>query len=708
MPLKYKNNAIILLLGVMLLLFVGGWLISASSFRHNMESVKSDVKEEIALITFLVKERLQKRDYQQANSFILGWGKNSSSISSIKLTSQNGYELAAYDSGVVPVHFIVESKEISFSYDSKASLVLKRNIDDLYRHEENFRYQLISGYFFIFFILYYLVKNNIRIHSQKLELQEENAQRKKVEIILQEREQNLAITLNSIGDAVITTNPQGYVTSMNPVAELITGFMFEQLNNQVLDDIYYCDDKNDSICFSEVVQDVLNKKKTIYLRDNITLRDQEDKKYNVTVSVSPINSLDGQILGVVLVMSDVTEQHYLREAIAISEAKVRLLLNSTAEAIYGSDINGDCRFVNRACIDMLGYKSEADLIGKNIHKLVHSGADDFDYKNSPVAKVIKTGEGIHIKDESFWRKDSSSFSAEYWVYPIMNNNSCEGAVVTFFDITSKKMTDEILRRSQKMDALGKLTGGIAHDYNNMLSIVSGYAELLFTQVDKDSKFSQYACEILHAAERGTKLTKKLLGFSKYTPSNKQLLDINLTLTSQKDMLEKTLTSRIKLQFNLDKDLWPVWVDVSDFEDAIINICINGVYAIERTGQITIETKNKYVDSNNIRELGLSEEGDYVLVNIVDTGRGMDNETIEKIFDPFYSTKGDMGTGLGLSQVYGFVQRSDGYIMVYSKIGEGTCFSIYFPREKTLHENAIEEKEGKISINGTEKILVVDD
>ena len=275
-------------------------------------------------------------------------------------------------------------------------------------------------------------------------------------------------------------------------------------------------------------------------------------------------------------------------------------------------------------------------------------------------------------------------------------------------ITQLSETREMALRSQKMEALGKLTGGIAHDYNNMLGVILGFSELLENMLVDQPKLAEYAHHIRHAADRGAKLTKKLLAFTRHKSSNEERLIINTLLQYEKDMLEKTLTARIKLEYKLTDDLWPVWLDSSELEDVIINLSINAMHAIDGNGQVTIQARNTSINDMEAKTLQL-EPGDYVLLSLTDTGCGMDATTKEKMFDPFYSTKGEQGTGLGLSQAYGFVQRSNGAINVYSEPGRGTRLNLYFPR---YNENDSDDKSVKdtqvVDLSGKEVIMVVDD
>ncbi len=279
---------------------------------------------------------------------------------------------------------------------------------------------------------------------------------------------------------------------------------------------------------------------------------------------------------------------------------------------------------------------------------------------------------------------------------------------TVQDITEQTQLEETLRRTQKMDALGKLTGGIAHDYNNMLGVILGYTELLENELGNQPTLMTYAHRIQHAAERGTRLTKKLLAFSRQKAPDAELVSINTLLQEEQHMLEKTLTARIHLTLDLADNLWPVWLDNNDLEDSIINMCINAMHAMETEGELIFRTSNEKLNEINASMLNL-ETGDYVLLSITDTGTGMDEATRDNIFDPFYTTKGEQGTGLGLSQVYGFVARSNGAISVCSEPGRGSCFSLYFPRSrKTQTTTQVLASNNARHPGGNETLLVVDD
>lgn len=236
----------------------------------------------------------------------------------------------------------------------------------------------------------------------------------------------------------------------------------------------------------------------------------------------------------------------------------------------------------------------------------------------------------------------------------------------------------------------------------------GYADLLGKALRDQPELEKYVHQIHRAAERSAELTKKLLAFSQQKGGVETIVNINTLLREEQHMLEKTLTARIKLVFNLADNLWLISSDSGDLEDAIINLSINAMHATEGNGQLTIQTENVKLDIQDAAFLNLTP-GEYVLLSMTDTGSGIDAETKEKIFDPFFTTKGEQGTGLGLSQVYGFVARCGGAIKIYSELGQGSRFVLYFPRS---HAPNIDREPGlpheKQNPRGSETLLIVDD
>lgn len=390
---------------------------------------------------------------------------------------------------------------------------------------------------------------------------------------------------------------------------------------------------------------------------------------------------------------------------------LQAIVETAVDAIIVIDDQGIIKSFNAAAEKMFGYGKEAAL-ESNINILIPQGEthdhqvylDNYKSNEKTIPLISKERELIAM------HKDGKKFPVEIALGElVLDNQKMFTGIVR--DISERHFHEEQIRRTQKMDALGKLTGGIAHDYNNMLGIIIGYAGLLSDALSDNSKLSGYANEIYKAGERGAKLTSKLLDFSRYKPSKeKEIVNINSLMTDLKNMLKKTLTARIELDYQFYDALWEVYVDVADFENALLNMSINAMHAMQEQGKLTIRSENCSVDSHLSKLLDITS-GDYIKLSIIDTGCGMTKETKTHIFDPFYSTKDDKGTGLGLSQVYGFVQRSNGAIKVYSELDKGTSFTMYLPRVIHDEKNYIHSFEDELTANGlhgTESILVVDD
>ena len=393
----------------------------------------------------------------------------------------------------------------------------------------------------------------------------------------------------------------------------------------------------------------------------------------------------------------------------LKESKLRyqVLFDKTADALLIIEDNMfvDC---NQATLNMLGYDSKQELYNTHPSKLSPEHQPDGQTSEAKANTMIQTAftNGSHRFEWDHQRKNGDVFPVEVLLTAIPSDGP-QRLHVVWRDITSRKQQEEMLRRSQKMDALGKLTGGIAHDYNNLLGIISGYSELLADRVADDKVSTKYVNDIHLAANRGSNLCRKLLSFTRQKATETTVCNINNLLIDQQLMIEKTLTPKVNLVYDLQEDIWPITLEENDLGDCIINICINSLHAMESGGQLSIHTNNEFLDKNDARRLDL-ESGNYVVLSISDAGHGMDQKTLEKIFDPFFTTKGELGTGLGMSQVFGFIQRSGGTIKIFSKVNHGTRVILYFPRsEEELHQ-ANETDSISRNLKGSESILVVDD
>ncbi|MFY9786145.1 MAG: ATP-binding protein [Pseudolabrys sp.] len=272
----------------------------------------------------------------------------------------------------------------------------------------------------------------------------------------------------------------------------------------------------------------------------------------------------------------------------------------------------------------------------------------------------------------------------------------------------RDMAEQALRQSQKMEAVGQLTGGVAHDFNNLLTIIIGNLGIAKRGV-VEARAERALNNALVGAERAAQLTQRLLAFSRRQPLNPRVLDINKLIVAISDLLTRTLGENIELETISGAGLWNVEVDASEMESTLLNLALNARDAMPTGGKLTIETSNAYLDDEYCREHEGILPGQYILVAITDSGAGMSAETIDRAFEPFFTTKeAGKGTGLGLSQVYGFMKQSGGHVKIYSESGEGTTIKLYLPRREGNELVISGDDDLNSERGGGETILIVED
>lgn len=521
---------------------------------------------------------------------------------------------------------------------------------------------------------------------------------------LAQREQDLRVTLNSIGDAVITTDAEGRVTRMNPVAQRIIGWSIEEARGKPIADIFNIIDAGTREIIESPVNKVLKSGKTVYLSNNTTLISRHGAEYQISDSAAPIRNEENEIQGMVLIFNDVTEQYRLRETAAKSERLLRSIMDNSPAIIYVKTSDGVFTYANKRFLVVFNLKAD-DVIGRKVHEIFPQEIADEMKKND--LQVFSSKQNIEFEEEAPHADGIHTYSSIK--FPLMDKTGEVYAVCGIStDITYRKKQEQLMQRSQKMDALGKLTGGIAHDYNNMLGVVIGYSELLKLSLADNETLYKYADEIHLASERGANLSKKLLSFSRPQTGENQVVDVNELLNEQQDMLEKVLTARIKLDLLLDPFVWPVCINGSELIDAIVNISLNAMSAMEQGGVFTIQTHNIALGEFEAKQLDILP-GKYIQLVFTDTGTGIDEVTQQKIFEPFFTTKGERGTGLGLSQVYGLVKNNKGSVEVESRVGQGTTIKICLPSFEEKQELAPKKTSiAPENMQGVATVLVVDD
>ncbi|MEY4640239.1 MAG: hypothetical protein RLZZ227_233 [Pseudomonadota bacterium] len=415
---------------------------------------------------------------------------------------------------------------------------------------------------------------------------------------------------------------------------------------------------------------------------------------------------EGKVVRVEGILQDITElrdvQSGLGKALQALDNHKRVLDEHTI--LVTADSQGQLTYVNDKFLQISGYARD-ELLGANLRTPMN-GLD-----GSKLWAALRAGEA--------WQGEicnRSKTGNPYWIYSTIvpfdyEHGKIEEIIAVSTDITELKRTEETLRRAQKMDAIGQLSGGIAHDFNNLLSIVVGNLELLEGSVTADAEALQRLETARTAALRGSALTRRLLNFSAQAPISGKALDLNTVLRGTEVLISRSLTARIKVQMQLSSAIGVVEVSERDFEDAIINLALNASDAMPEGGALTFVTRNLLLARQQYINEVLIPAGAYVEVTVTDTGRGMSRDIMTRIFEPYFTTKAsDKGSGLGLAMVYGFVQRSKGWILVESKPGIGSCFRMLLPQsaQAAAAQAPTPATKEQPPLAGHEKILLVDD
>jgi PAS domain S-box-containing protein len=391
-----------------------------------------------------------------------------------------------------------------------------------------------------------------------------------------------------------------------------------------------------------------------------------------------------------------------------SERMVVALLESASQAIISIDRAGKIVLANPRTEEMFGYTREELLRGHGIELLVPDAKRSAhaqqraDYFARPHVRPM--GIGMELAGR---RKDGTEFPVEVSLSYVQIE---EGTFAIAFvsDISQRKSLEEQLQHAQKMEAVGRLAGGVAHDFNNMLTVISGYNRMMLDELAPEDPLRSYVEEALTAADRAADLTNQLLTFSRRQITQPRVVNVNTVIRNSEKMLQRLIGEDIELVFLLSEEAGNIKVDPGHLEQAIVNLAVNSRDAMPLGGRLTVETTNVCLDENYTRSHVGVKPGDFVMIAVSDNGTGMDTQTRRRIFEPFFTTKEKgKGTGLGLATVYGIVKQAGGDIWVYSEVGQGTAFKLYFPRmmEQSADEPAREPAPPAASL---ETVLVVED
>ncbi|MBU8923249.1 MAG: PAS domain S-box protein [Bacteroidales bacterium] len=653
-------------------------------------------------------------------------------------------------------------------------------------------------------------------------------------------EARYGITIKGIGDAVISTDAEGLVEILNPIAEELTGWNIADAKGRPLQEVFRTISEGTREVLDNPADRVLREGGIMGLANSTILIARDGTERSIADSRAPIIDEKGELIGMVLVFRDQTEERKTREALLDGEAramdtsqKLTAIVEHTPMMLVYLDADFNFKWVNKAYADTCRFEPSW-FPGKN-----HFEMYPHEENKAIFQHVVDTGESFSVLAKQFEFPDQPERGVTFWdwdLVPVMDlSEKVVGLVFSLVEVTDriaaeknyrmlfremldgfalheiildeegipvdyrfldinpaferltglkaseikgktvlevmpetekfwidiygkvvlsgepaffknyaqvldrhfevtafctaplrfvtifKDVTDRVkgektreklqvqLAHSQKMESVGKLAGGVAHDFNNMLGVILGHTELAMKQADESGLLYEDLTEIYRAAERSADLTRQLLAYASKQTVSPKILDLNETVEGMLKMLERLIGENIDLAWLPGKGLWPIKMDPGQIDQVLANLCINACDAIPDVGKVTIETLNVSLDDKYCADHHEFIPGDYVMLGVSDDGQGMDGDILEHVFEPFFTTKNvGSGTGLGLSTVYGIVKQNCGFINVYSEPGEGSTFKIYLSRCKEEMSRDAAQKDVRMSESNGETILLVED
>jgi PAS domain S-box-containing protein len=524
---------------------------------------------------------------------------------------------------------------------------------------------------------------------------------------LLDSERRFRILVDGVIDyAIYMLDPSGIITNWNPGANRLKGYTAEEIVGQHFSRFYTKEDRAAGL--PAVVLETAAREGR-YETEGWRVR-KDGSRFWASAVVDAIRNKDGVLQGFAKITRDITERRMAQDALRESERQFRLLVAGVTDyAIYMLDPNGVITSWNAGAERIKGYSAD-EIIGHHFSRFY----TERDRAVGLPVRALETArdkgryevEGLRV------RKDGSAFWANAIIDAIHDE---QGELIGFAkitrDITERREAQQALQEAQaqrahaqKMDALGQLTGGVAHDFNNLLMVVSGHIQIIKRKLSEDPKVARAAAAIELATQRGETLTRQLLTFSRRQTFNPTVVQLGERIESFRAMIASSIGSVASLATTIAPDLWPVKVDASELELALVNLVINARDAMPNGGVIAVTAENVRLARG---DTPAAIEGEFVAMRVTDTGTGIAPDVLPRIFDPFYTTKPiDKGSGLGLSQVHGFVHQSGGTVAIDSSLGKGTTVSLYLPRtsEAVAPERAIETE----AVPSGGSVLLVED
>ena len=527
------------------------------------------------------------------------------------------------------------------------------------------------------------------------------------EDITESRQKTIALTrlagiVEHSEDAIIGEDFDGNITSWNKGAERIFGYSASEMVGSL---------------FMRLVPDGQHNEERLHLMQVMRCEQVEHSErillakagrpLTVAVTVSPIKDTSGNLVGTSKVMRDITRQKLAEESLRASEERFRLVTENASDLITVINSHGIIRFQSPSVEHVLGYKPE-EWLNRDGLELVHP--EDIAKAAGALQRIVANpDEPPFLVEFRFLHKDGTWRIMQAIGKKIPSQAKESLIVINSRDITENRKLEEQLRQSQKMEAIGQLAGGVAHDFNNILAVIIMQAGMLRAGQNLASNEMDYAGEIEKAAQRAANLTRQLLLFSRRQTLQPSDLNLNDAVANLTKMLQRLLGEDIELQLKYASHPLLVHADTGMIDQILMNLAINSRDAMPKGGQLVIETAAVEIDGQTVTQIAQARPGSYVCLSVSDTGCGIPPEILPHIFEPFFTTKDvGKGTGLGLATVFGIVQQHQGWINVYSEAGLGTTFRIYLPRRPVANGERKTVATLATKRGGDETILLVED
>ncbi|MGO4513932.1 PAS domain S-box protein [Bradyrhizobium sp. 2TAF36] len=510
--------------------------------------------------------------------------------------------------------------------------------------------------------------------------------------------------------AIYMLDREGRVTSWNPGAKRFKGYEADEIIGQHFSTFYTDAERSQNVPALALAE---AERTGRFEREGWRVR-KDSTQFWAHVIIDAIRSPEGELVGFAKITRDLTERRAAEAKLREGEAQFRLLVQSVTDyAIFMLDVKGYVASWNAGAQHIKGYAPE-EIIGRHFSEFYTEADRAAGLPLVGLDTATRNGRWEHEGQRV--RKDGTAFWAHVVIDAIRDDSGkLLGFAKVTRDITERREAEAALHaaqatmiRSQKLEAIGQLTGGVAHDFNNLLQVISGNLQLLSKDIAGNARAEMRVQSALGGVARGSKLASQLLAFARRQPLEPRVVNAGRLLRGMDEMLRRALGGEIEVETVVAGGLWNSLIDPDQLENAILNLAINARDAMNGEGRLTIEASNAFLDDEYVRQHEDLSAGQYVMIAVTDTGAGIPPDILERVYEPFFTTKAeDKGTGLGLAMVYGFLKQSGGHVKIYSELGAGTTVKLYFPREVASEDTLVGAPTGEVQ-GGEETILVVED